>query len=234
MVRFALLVLVLFGPTVSLAAPAPHLVTDTTKYDFGVVQQGEKVETTFSFRNDGDAPLLIDRVKSSCSCTATLISNKEIPPGGSGSVKAVFDSTRFRGRVHKMIFLYSNDPQRSSAEFLLEGEVAVALQPSPTLLNFGTVTAGQERPLTLVLKNLDREPLRIVKIRTSNAAVQVQWSETELAPGAELAVTVTAAPVAATRTLAGMVLIRTDRAKGAEYEVPVRGRVQSAPVPVAD
>ncbi len=96
--------------TVSFAAPDLQVATPT--FDFGEIYQGEKVPHVFEFSNQGDEPLLIDRVRSSCGCTAVLVSQKNIPPGGKGELKATFDSSRFRGAISKTIYLYSNDPVR--------------------------------------------------------------------------------------------------------------------------
>lgn len=223
--RILLLFFVVMLPAWAQALAGPHLVIENSRYDFGVVMQGGKVEHRFTFRNDGDAPLLIDKVKSSCSCTASLVSSKEIPPGGSGTVEAVFDSTRFRGRVHKTIYLYSNDPQQPSSEFLLEGEVKVPMQTIPSLLNFGTVIATEKKQLPLQVKNAGSQPLQIVNVRTSNPAIHVDWSQLELKPGEETTMTVTVQPTVNMINISGNVLIRTSLAKGREFEVPVRGFV---------
>lgn len=210
----------------SAAFSAPRLVQDETRYDFGVVTKGDKVEHRFTFRNEGDEPLVIDNVKSSCSCTATLVTNKEIPPGESGSVEAVFDSARFRGRIHKTIFVFSNDPQQPSSQFLLEGEVALALQAVPAQLNFGTLHAGEESQQRLVVKNISSKTLRLVNVRSSNAALKVDWQEAELQPGEEVEMTATLKAQISLGTIGGTVLIRTDRADVPEFQIPARAIVQ--------
>ncbi len=68
----------------SVVIAAPNLQFDNPKYDFGEVFQGGKVRHVFEFVNEGDEALYIDRVRSSCGCTAVLISEKNIPPGGKG------------------------------------------------------------------------------------------------------------------------------------------------------
>ncbi len=224
MIRCLLLLLVLL-PAHVLAAPAPQLTSDEPVFDFGTVLQGEKVDHTFVFRNSGTAPLVIDRVKSSCSCTASLLSDKEIPAGGSGSVQAVFDSTRFRGRIHKTLYLYSNDPDRPSVEFLLQGEVVVPLQATPATLNFGDVAVGAQSVQTVVLKNTSPVTLLIDNISSLNDAVQVDWQEVKLAAGAQVSLTIKAVPQAATPNLNGKILVHTNNPSIPEFAVPVSGSV---------
>ena len=87
-------------------AEGPKLVVEDADYSFGQTFQGTKVEHTFSFRNTGDAPLTVEKVRSSCGCTAALVSATLIPPGGKGEIRTTFDSGRFRGPVVKTIYLY--------------------------------------------------------------------------------------------------------------------------------
>jgi len=228
MLRMFLLLFVLMLPAWVQALAGPHLVVENSQYDFGMVMQGVKVEHQFTFRNDGDEPLLIDKVKSSCSCTASLVSSKEIPPGESGTIQAVFDSTRFRGRIHKTIYLYSNDPHRPTSEFLLEGEVAVPLQMIPSLLNFGVVGENEKKELALRVKNASNQPVQIINVRASNPMVRVEWSDIALKPDEETTMTVTVQPTVNMISISGSLLIRTSLAKGREFEVPVRGTVKKA------
>jgi len=226
MLRLLLMLFVMMVPAWAQALAGPNLVVEDSRYDFGSVMQGEKVEHRFTFRNDGDAPLLIDKVKSSCSCTASLVSSKEIPPGKSGTIQAVFDSARFRGRIHKTIYLYSNDPQRPTSEFLLEGEVALPVQMIPSLLNFGDVGANEAKEQVLRVKNAGSQPMQIINVRTSNPVIRVSWNEIELKPAEETTMVVTVAPTDNMINISGNVLIRTSFAKGREFEVPVRGLVK--------
>ena len=53
--------------------------------------------------------LKVDRVRSSCGCTAALSSAQSLNPGETGEIQATFDSTRFRGQIEKTLYLYTND-----------------------------------------------------------------------------------------------------------------------------
>ena len=119
----------------SFAFAAPNLQINDPKFDFGEIFQGEKVLHVFEFINEGDETLKIDRVRSSCGCTAVMVSEKSIPPGGKGELQANFDSTRFRNDVSKTIYLYSNDPVRPVMQFQIKGTIleTVAVEPRAEL-----------------------------------------------------------------------------------------------------
>ena len=84
------------------ATSAPHIVFAEPVYEFGKVEQGEQVTHMFRFTNQGEQELRIESVKTSCGCTAAVISEEVIPPGKEGTISATFDTTHFseigRGR----------------------------------------------------------------------------------------------------------------------------------------
>ena len=47
----------------------PVMFFDKKTHDFGTIQDGEPQETVFSYTNTGDAPLVINEIKSTCGCT---------------------------------------------------------------------------------------------------------------------------------------------------------------------
>jgi hypothetical protein len=61
----------------------PVVEFEVTDHDFGKVQEGDKVEFNFNFKNTGDAPLLISSVKASCGCTTPDWPKSLVKPGES-------------------------------------------------------------------------------------------------------------------------------------------------------
>ena len=92
-----LLTLVLLCLSVTGAVAAPELSAERLNYDFGEIVQGAKVDHVFRFRNTGDQVLVVGNVRSSCGCTAALLTATRIAPGDMGELRATFDSTRFKG-----------------------------------------------------------------------------------------------------------------------------------------
>jgi len=218
-----LTILLLWLPLQAWSAPAPALDVGENEFDFGEIFQGDRVDHVFSFRNSGDAPLLIDRIKSSCGCTAALLSAKEIPAGGEGTIKASFDSSRFRGAIAKVIFLYSNAPGLETSRFTLKGTIKPLVDFSPQQLDFGNVAVDAEAAVDFVLVNAGEKELLIENIRASNTAFSTTCEADKLAPGVEVNCRAVARPRAETPHLNGHVLIRTDNASLGEIRVPGRG-----------
>jgi len=67
---------------------------DKTEHDFGKINEGDQVETVFTFKNTGNAPLLISQIKGSCGCTVPNDWPRDpIAPGASGQFTVKYNST---------------------------------------------------------------------------------------------------------------------------------------------
>src|SRR6476660_281482 len=76
--------------------------------DFGKIQEGQKLEVAFRFRNTGNKPLVIQRVQPSCGCTVAEQPKEPIAPGAEGQIKASFNSEGRVGTNHKTLYVYAN------------------------------------------------------------------------------------------------------------------------------
>lgn len=205
----------------SLAFAAPGLRVDNPKFDFGEVFQGEKVLHVFEFVNEGDEILKIDRVTSSCGCTAVLVSEKSIPPGGKGELQANFDSTRFRDAVSKTISLYSNDPVRPVMQFQIKGKVLETVAVVPSQINFGNVVAEKPVSSTVLLRNQGGKPLTLGKPRSTAAELVVTMPEASFAAGDEVTLELKLTPKPGQARFSGYVLVPVDGVPKNELRIPV-------------
>ena len=72
--------------------PITTLKFDNPNYDWGKINDGEKVTHLFKFTNTGKEPLIISDAKGSCGCTVPEWPKEPIAPGAKGEIKVVFDS----------------------------------------------------------------------------------------------------------------------------------------------
>lgn len=74
------------GPTAKIEFEAPE-------YDFKTIVDGEEIGHSFTFKNTGEADLLISNVQATCGCTVPDDWPKHpIKPGESGSIRVTFNS----------------------------------------------------------------------------------------------------------------------------------------------
>lgn len=89
----------------------PTIYFTETKHDFGKVNAGDKVNYTFNFANKGTSTLTIKDIRTSCGCTAALLSEDNLAPGKEGTLKVELDTKNRSGKMSRTITISSNDPK---------------------------------------------------------------------------------------------------------------------------
>lgn len=81
---------------------------DKKVYDFGTVNEGDIVETSFFVTNSGKTDLVITRAKGSCGCTVPTWPKEPIKPGKTGEIKVKFNTNGKPNRQQKTVTLTTN------------------------------------------------------------------------------------------------------------------------------
>lgn len=97
-----------------------HLSTETL--DYGVIKKGADGERTLTVSNRGNGPLVLSNCAGSCGCTVPTCPREPIMPNRSATISIKYDTNR-PGPFSKMITIFSNDPQKTSAVVRITGEV---------------------------------------------------------------------------------------------------------------
>lgn len=82
--------------------------------NYGKIVKGAEGKRKFIFTNIGKAPLVIERVQSSCGCTVPKKPEKPIMPGEKGEIEVSYDTKRLGG-FSKTITIYSNAKNKQKA-----------------------------------------------------------------------------------------------------------------------
>ncbi|MEM9680909.1 MAG: DUF1573 domain-containing protein [Bacteroidota bacterium] len=75
--------------------------------DYGTMNQNDDGLRTFYFKNEGQIPLIISKVKTSCGCTVPTYSKEAIKPGETGTIEIKYNTKKV-GAFNKTITVYSN------------------------------------------------------------------------------------------------------------------------------
>jgi hypothetical protein len=86
----------------------PVMVFADTSHQFGDMKQGEKVSWTYSFKNTGNADLVIASAVGSCGCTVPHFPKGTVHPGDTGTIDVTFDSEGKQGKVFKSVTVVTN------------------------------------------------------------------------------------------------------------------------------
>src|SRR5688572_10900490 len=91
--------------------------------NLGRINEGQKLEISFRFKNTGGKPLIIESVRPGCGCTVADYPKEPIAPGGEGEITGSFDSQGRENLQRKEIAVTANT--KGSAYHTLFFEVDV-------------------------------------------------------------------------------------------------------------
>jgi hypothetical protein len=86
----------------------PTMDFEEKNYDFGTINEGDVVEHTFKFTNNGDAPLVITSARGSCGCTVPTYTKEPVQPGESGEMLVKFNSRGRKNQQNKTVTITAN------------------------------------------------------------------------------------------------------------------------------
>ena len=109
--------------------PKTKVTFDKEIHDFGEIEQGEIVETTFLIKNVGDKNLYIVDAHGSCGCTVPTYSKEPIAPGAKGVIGVKYDTSRAGQPFSKTVTITSNAAGSPSKVLTIKGTVLAADAP---------------------------------------------------------------------------------------------------------
>lgn len=86
----------------------PMIEFSKKEHDFGKILEGEQLSYAFSFKNTGNAPLLISAVEKTCGCTSPVFPKEPINPGEEGKIVITYDSKGHKGFQNKRLIVKAN------------------------------------------------------------------------------------------------------------------------------
>ncbi|MCH4551200.1 MULTISPECIES: DUF1573 domain-containing protein [Aestuariibaculum] len=97
----------------AVASKFPKIEFNETEHDFGEIEKGTPVETTFTYKNVGEAPLVITDIKSSCGCTVPKDWSREpLAPGETAEFSVKFNGSG-ANKISKTITVTANTEKGS-------------------------------------------------------------------------------------------------------------------------
>lgn len=86
----------------------PIIAFESNFHDFGEITEGVVAEHVFTFKNEGEGPLIISNAQGSCGCTVPVWPRQPIAPGETGEIKVSFNSSGRAGKQDKRVTLTTN------------------------------------------------------------------------------------------------------------------------------
>lgn len=103
---FTFFILFIFLTQVQAQTASQSLVVKE-EHDFGKIPQGKPVYYTFEIKNNGDGPLKLENVQTSCGCTTPEWSKEPIAPGATDKLKIGYNAAS-EGPFDKIVTITYN------------------------------------------------------------------------------------------------------------------------------
>ena len=91
-------------------------------HNFGKIKEGEILATNFYIENTGANNLIINKIETSCGCTAVKWNKKPLYPGKKTKIEIEFNSSGRFGKQYKVISIFANVPNKVY-ELIITAEV---------------------------------------------------------------------------------------------------------------
>ncbi|MEL7338033.1 MAG: DUF1573 domain-containing protein, partial [Planctomycetota bacterium] len=167
-VLVAVMTIVLPSATASAAAWADQLFP-VKMHDFGTVAVAAKTEFVFPVVNTTNQTIRIRGVRASCGCTTPIVETPSIPPNGSGSIRARFNTRTFKGKKGATLTVVLDQPQYAEVRLRVDGYIRSDMVFHPGELNFGTFAVGSVQNKDAKLYYAGRPDWQIVGIESPHS-----------------------------------------------------------------
>lgn len=202
----------------------PKIKIERPFYDFGQASQEQVIEHDFTIKNLGKSTLKIEKVSQSCTCTASLLSDSTIPPGGSTNLHAEFNTKHARGRQTVYIRVHSNDPYSPTTFAIITGVVAGIIRVSPNFLYLSDIHFSEKVHRAIEVYDPGHGKLEVKRAYSSSPLIKTKVNSVHKGELVAM-VDVTVNPGSPLGKIKEKIIIETNDMRYPETEVLVKGMV---------
>ncbi|WP_291725531.1 DUF1573 domain-containing protein [Bernardetia sp.] len=147
-------------------------------FDFGTVEEGNKAEKTFVFKNTGNQPIIMSNVRASCGCTTPSWTREPVLPGQSGEIQVSYNSAGRPGAFNKTITITSNASEATKV-LKIRGNVVSDPANDPKMaiernaIALGKIKKGEAVTYKISFTNEGKKPLQIHNLTSSCNCVKL-------------------------------------------------------------
>ena len=214
------------------AAAAPRAVVDQPVVDKGRVPVGDPVNADFTIQNEGEGTLQILQVHPACGCTVADF-DKEIAPGGSGTVHATVHTDNMSGPIAKSITVYTNDQSSPRLQLTIKADIRQFLIAQPGYARFTSMVHGdREHDSRQVLWAEGMDGLKVLGVEAPQPWVHTDFHEataderSEDGQGSQWIIDIKVDKDAPVGPIADYVDVKTNHPKQPVLQIPVSGFVR--------
>jgi uncharacterized protein DUF1573 len=200
------------------AAASPKAAVPAPSFDFGTVKQGETLSHCFEVRNDGSAPLQIEKMQLNLP-KMTARASGSIAPGRSENVCVDLGTETLTLKVKAEVTVFVNDPQQPQILLVLTGVIRSPVDLVPMGAVVASIWKGDGAERTITIVNNTPRPLHIRGLDVEGQDFKARF-ETQK-PGEVYKVIIMIPPGLAPGRYTGRVYVNTDSSTDGRIRIPV-------------
>jgi hypothetical protein len=198
------------------------------------VYEGETIQQSFKFTNNGDAQLEILGIEPSCGCTSALPVPNKVAPGRSGQINIEIKTESFAAQSRtlaetvsliKTVTVRTNDPRQPQVILSVNFTVAPEIVVSEPSVFFGSSPRGKEVTRESTVSIAHDRPIKLVSAVSTDANVSVTLEPIAGQGDKKFRLIMVQKSSASEGAHAGNILIKTSSRLKPELRVSVRGVV---------
>ncbi len=182
------LLLVGISPGRTLPGALPSIRFEQEVVTFRPMLEGDSVDVSFAFTNQGTEALVIHDAVTSCGCTTAEYPQRPLRSGEQDAIRTTFRSRGHAGDVDLTLLVKSNDPLQPEKMLHIRGRVTRQWQVKPDRLVLTNHAPGQAVKNTLQVINLMDTPLKIHEVSSPASFIRLFSPPTEVPAGGEGAI----------------------------------------------
>jgi hypothetical protein len=203
-----------------------------TTYDWGIVKPKDNpLNAEIVIGNSGTDTLIITKVQPTCGCTNAPLLKDKLAPGETTSMMVTLSILNYDGPIHKIIKIFSNDPNQSTAEINLNANIKRDIFVTPSaFLSFTDTKVGETSKQMLVINNNSDKDIKIKVGSVSPQSLQLKIREGQIIKkGGTYPLEVSITPNEA-GILKGKILLLTNNSDFPEIPIFVFGDIKPSPL----
>jgi hypothetical protein len=155
-------------------AGKPRLVVLEDTYNFGYMESGAEESHDFTIANDGDAPLELKVVKTTCKCMVGKHKKTDgdtiiVAPRSQEEITLTWTARSVPGEFRQNALMESNDPRKKQFALTIEGVITSTMTIFPTEIVLNSLSPSQPATGEARIYGNRKEPLEVLSCQVMEA-----------------------------------------------------------------
>jgi hypothetical protein len=155
----------------------PGITFNEEVHNFGEIEQYSECEHIFKFKNTGKGKLIIEDIRPTCGCIATLLNDKNILPGKKGEIKVILNTGEKKGNISYPIYITTNIPDKKRVKLEIKADIIPLFIIRPEQFPLQDIRLGKIEEFTIIVESGTVKDFKISDVITKRKFISFDFKE---------------------------------------------------------